>query len=242
MARSTNGSLGMMNPSLDFAALREAFNSHRRIRIAEALPPEVAEDIRRELANLRYSVFCATSKGVAVLEHDEIARWPQSRKDELRDFLMEGAAGGEGFAYNGFRITEAMERLSPATALGRLARDLESPAMLEMIRTITGPSDIDSAFAQATQFLPGHYLTRHLDDPAGERRRFAFVWGFTPVWRPDWGGLLQFFTPDLEPSQSLSPGFNTLDLFDVSHWHSVTYVAPFAQAPRLAISGWFTKR
>jgi Rps23 Pro-64 3,4-dihydroxylase Tpa1-like proline 4-hydroxylase len=54
--------------------------------------------------------------------------------------------------------------------------------MLEMIRTITGPSDIDSAFAQATQFLPGHYLTRHLDDPAGERRRFARLYGVSPLY------------------------------------------------------------
>jgi len=30
-----------------------------------------------------------------------------------------------------------------------------------------------------------------------------------------------------------------LSLFDVRHVHSVTYVAPFAGAPRLSITGWF---
>lgn len=232
----------MINPSLDGRSLSEEFRAERRIRIRNILPQATAEALHTDLERLRYSLFCATKKGVAVIEHDNLTSWPQTRKDELRDFLMAGAAEGEGFAYNGFRLSEAIETIPPTTTLGRLTRYLGSSDMLEFIRSITGPSDIDGAFAQATQFLPGHYLTRHLDDPSGERRRMAFVWGFTPVWRPDWGGLLQFFTPEQEASQSFVPGFNTLDLFDVCHWHSVTYVAPFAQAKRLAISGWFTKR
>ena len=50
---------------------------------------------------------------------------------------------------------------------------------------------------------------------------------------------MQFFDDDGEPTQSYSPGFNTLDLFDVRHVHSVTLVAPYALNPRHAISGWF---
>src|SRR5262249_16875330 len=109
------------------------------------------------------------------------------------------------------------------------------------IRTITGSAGFDNAFAQATNYEPGHYLTRHLDDPKGEQRKFAFVWGFTRKWDPDWGGLLQFFDDQNLPPHTLSPGFNTLDLFDVRHVHSVTLVAPWAMNSRLAVSGWFVK-
>ena len=113
--------------------------------------------------------------------------------------------------------------------------------MLDAVRRITGASTFDNVFAQATDYRPGHYLTRHLDDPKGELRKFAFVWGFTRTWDPDWGGLLQFYNDDAEPTYAYSPGFNTLDLFDVRHVHAVTLVAPFALHPRLAVSGWFVK-
>ena len=32
---------------------------------------------------------------------------------------------------------------------------------------------------------------------------------------------------------------NPMTIFDVKHIHSVTYVAPLATKPRLAITGWF---
>jgi Rps23 Pro-64 3,4-dihydroxylase Tpa1-like proline 4-hydroxylase len=64
---------------------------------------------------------------------------------------------------------------------------------------------------------------------------FSATWG----WHPDWGGLLQFYQEDGTPEDAWSPGFNTLSLFDTSYIHSVTYVTPFAQAPRLSLSGWF---
>jgi Rps23 Pro-64 3,4-dihydroxylase Tpa1-like proline 4-hydroxylase len=51
--------------------------------------------------------------------------------------------------------------------------------------------------------------------------------------------LLQFYQDDGTPRDALTPSFNAMTLFDVKHVHAVTYVAPFASKPRLAISGWF---
>ena len=51
--------------------------------------------------------------------------------------------------------------------------------------------------------------------------------------------LLQFFEDNGTPRDAWVPGWNVLSLFDVRHVHSVTYVAPFAGAPRLSITGWF---
>jgi hypothetical protein len=232
----------MLNPALDLTGLRARFAATGRLRVQQVLNPDAAAGIADDLARLRYMLFSATGEGVAVLDPAEVARWDNARKLELQQFMFKGAAAGKGFLYNGFKMTETWgEHAGPDNALGRFNVYLATPTMFDTIRAITGSDDFDSTFAQATCYLPGHYLTRHLDNPANGKRKFAFVWGFTRTWEADWGGLLQFFSLDKQPTDSLSPGFNTLDLFDVSHWHSVTYVAPYAQAPRLAVSGWFTK-
>lgn len=229
----------MLNPRLDLAALRTEFAREGRIRIRDVLDPAVANGIADEMASLPWKVFCATGSGVAVLDPAEMAQWDRQRQVELQRALLEAASRAEGFAYFGYRMTESWQAGAPDTALGRFYRALTSPDVMAAIRTITGANNFDAAFAQATDYRPGHYLTRHLDDPKGEHRKFAFVWGFTRRWDPDWGGLLQFFDDQSRPTQALSPEFNTLDLFDVRHVHSVTLVAPYALNPRHAVSGWY---
>jgi SM-20-related protein len=231
----------MLNPTLDIDALRNGFTRDRRIRVRNVLDPAIADAVATEMAQLPYQVFCATGKGVAVIDPQELASWDRARQIELQRALAQAASRAEGFAYLGYRMTEAWQADPPNTALGRFYSALTGEAVLGAIRHITRATTFDNVFAQATDYRPGHYLTRHLDDPKGEHRKFAFVWGFTRTWDPDWGGLLQFFDNDGEPTHSFSPGFNTLDLFDVSHVHSVTLVAPFALNPRHAISGWFVK-
>jgi Rps23 Pro-64 3,4-dihydroxylase Tpa1-like proline 4-hydroxylase len=231
----------MLNRSLDLKALRKAFAEDGRIRIREALDPAIAGAIADEMTQLPLKLFCATGGGVAVIDPAEMAGWDRARQAELQRTLMQAASRAEGFAYLGYRMTETWKSGAPDTALGRFYSGLGSNRTIEAIRTITGSSSFDNVFAQATDYRPGHYLTRHLDDPKGEHRKFAFVWGFTRKWDPDWGGLLQFFDNEGLPTNSLSPGFNTLDLFDVRHVHSVTLVTPWALNPRLAVSGWFVK-
>src|SRR5262249_54336289 len=150
-------------------------------------------------------LFCATGKGVAVIDPAEMARWDRERHVELQRELYQAAARAEGFAYLGARLTEAWKNGAPDTALGSFHNALISPAMMAAIRATTGASPFDSASAQAPSYRRGHSLPRHLDDPKGEHRRFAFVWGFTRKWDPDWGGLLQFFGNDGLPRDALSP-------------------------------------
>jgi SM-20-related protein len=231
----------MLNRSLDLKALRKEFAKDGRIRVRNALDPAIAEAVAEETSKLPYQVFCATGGGVAVIDPAEMVSWERPRQAELQRTLIQAASRAEGFAYFGYRMSEAWQSAAPDTALGRFYTELKSKKTLEAIRTITDSSSFDNVFAQATDYRPGHYLTRHLDDPKGEHRKFAFVWGFTRKWDPDWGGLLQFFDNQSQPAESFSPGFNTLDLFDVRHVHSVTLVAPWAMNPRLAVSGWFVK-
>ena len=183
----------MLNRSLDLKALRREFAEDGRIRVQNALDPSVADAVAAEMAGLPYQVFCATGQGVAVIDPAEMAQWDRARQVDLQRTLALAASRAEGFAYFGYRMTEAWQAGAPDTALGRFYSELKAPKTLDAIRTITGASTFDNVFAQATDYRPGHYLTRHLDDPKGEHRKFAFVWGFTRTWDPDWGGLLQFY-------------------------------------------------
>ncbi len=232
----------MLNPALDLEDLRTAYAPLKRIRIHDVLKPEIAEAIATEMRSLTYKLFCANGEGVAVIDLVDLARWDASRRSELEQMLLAAASKANGFAYHGFRMTESWRDGAPDTPLGRFYRDLQGPDVFAAIRAITGDSVFNDVFAQATKYLPGHYLPRHLDDPRGESRRLAMVWGFTREWDPDWGGLLQFYADRSTPADALTPGWNTLDLFEVSHWHAVTHVAPYALAPRLAISGWFVTK
>ena len=99
---------------------------------------------------------------------------------------------------------------------------------------------VTSASAQATRYRPGHYLTRHRDDPEGETRRLAYVLSLSADWHPDHGGLLMFFADDGTPRDVWVPQAGTLSLFSVRHVHSVSVVAPFAPRPRLSVTGWFS--
>jgi Rps23 Pro-64 3,4-dihydroxylase Tpa1-like proline 4-hydroxylase len=111
--------------------------------------------------------------------------------------------------------------------------------MLSLISRISGRTDINSADAHFTRYTPGQYLTRHTDNIASEGRRIAYVMSFTKDWHPDWGGLLHFYEPNGLPRDCWAPVFNSLNLFDVRHTHSVSYVTPFARNPRLSLTGWF---
>jgi len=70
------------------------------------------------------------------------------------------------------------------------------------------------------------------------RRKAAFVFGLTPQWRPEWGGLLLFHEPGEIEISGMVPQFNTLDLFSVPRFHSVSQVTRAAPRRRYCVTGW----
>ena len=155
--------------------------------------------------------------------------------------LMQAASQGVGFLYGGYMMNRPGKDRDPELAiLYELYDYLGGEEALEIFRAITGIDNITGIDAQFTRYTSGQYLTRHSDNITEEGRRVAFVFGFSSNWHPDWGGLLQFYENDGTPRDAWTPEFNTLSLFDVRHVHSVSYVTPFAAAPRLSLTGWFT--
>ncbi|MEL6662400.1 MAG: 2OG-Fe(II) oxygenase family protein [Pseudomonadota bacterium] len=237
--------LSILNPDVDggfdLQNAAAVFKTHGHVRLAGVMVPERAEAIAKELLALQdWALSYGVTEGVGRVNPAEIASWPEDTRKAFNQTLVESARKGDGFAYFSSTLdgSDGQGPLPPsAKAMGS---ELMDPALLAFINSLTGlTGDVSRVDASVTQFRPGHYLTRHTDKPQGQDRKLAFVWGLTPNWHPDWGGLLQFYQPDGSPNLAFAPGLNTLDLFSVEKIHAVTYVAPFAGGPRQAVSGWY---
>ena len=102
---------------------------------------------------------------------------------------------------------------------------------IAVLRAITGVAAPVFSDGHATAYGPGDFLTVHDDDVPGKNRVAAYVYGLTPLWRPEWGGILFFHGDDDASVSGLVPRFNTLDLFAVPQRHSVSLVTPSAVDP-----------
>ncbi len=159
--------------------------------------------------------------------------------EPLRMRLLEQIDEPFQFVYNTYMmVTAYLQQRDPDLLLHRVLEWLNHPHTLDWFRVSTGVPEIRKVNAQATRYLPGHFLKLHNDHNASEGRRFAYVFSVTRDWCPDWGGLLHFTDDQGCISRTLVPGFNTLNLFQVPRDPFVSLVAPYAQRPRLAITGW----
>jgi hypothetical protein len=99
-----------------------------------------------------------------------------------------------------------------------------------------------SGAVSCTCYQEGDFLGVHNDSTNGS---VAFVLNLTEKWRPEFGGLLHFLSPDRDCIRTvLAPRFNQLIAFDISNErltpHFVSQVATKIPFKRLAISGWYT--
>ncbi len=223
----------------DSQMLNQAFQTDRRVRIEEFLEADAANKLRLEIgASVDFQYACHLDGENVRLTEAELKAMSAGERTELNNRLMADAARGIGFFYGSKTLQSAGE--AQAVLLADTLFDfVNSKPVLSLIREISGDADIASADAQLTRYGAGNYLTRHVDDITGDNRRLAYVLSLTERWHPDWGGLLQFYERSGEPRDAWAPGRNHLSLFDVSHVHSVTYVTPFAAAPRYSLTGWF---
>lgn len=217
-------------------SVREAFAHDRRARVADALPAETALSWARGLAEQQDWLLTMGVKGqTARIPPSTLQSYPAEQRQVLEQDLRNEAGEGRGFFYDSIPVDDATPGF-----LGEIHAMLADRKVLQSIEALCG-SPISSVSAQATRYRPGQWLTRHRDDPASETRQVAYVLSLSPGWHPDWGGLLQFFEDDGTPRDAWAPGLGVLSLFDVRHVHSVTFVAPHAKAPRLSVTGWFSR-
>lgn len=224
----------MFAPRHDWDECAHRFRQEGRLRLEHALSDQIAEDIHQRISSASFAMMLARQGQGVVMTPSDLQQLSGPARNALQQEIHGAASRGEGFVYEGHQLAK-----SENAQMQAILSMINSADTLDRIRQLTGMSDITHADGQATRYRTGHFLTRHRDDPDGQQRRLAYVLSLTRHWHPDWGGLLQFFEDDGTPRDAWSPGWNILSIFDVRHVHSVTYVTPFAAAPRLSVTGWF---
>ena len=231
-----------LNPELDLPSLTAEYAANRRVRIRDLLEREAVIELWEHLES-RADWWHLINTPEGVLEYDRAARARMSPKQRtaLDERVFEGARLGFQYRYEGLRVPEEEREKSGGALLADFADLMSSDPMLEMLRAVTGYQELSFTDGHATSYGPGDFLTGHDDDVPGKNRLAAYVFGVTPAWRPEWGGLLLFHGADDSTVSGNVPRFNTLDLFAVPQRHSVSIVTPSAPRRRYAVTGWLRK-
>ena len=231
-----------LNPAIDQQAARGQFASDGRIQIPNVLTPDSALAARRMLADetvwgIKYCEdrkrFLLPGRGLA----KELAGAAAAIDSMLGDRL--GSTKTFAYVYATHDYSPKGVARDKEDALGQhVMRQMNQPAVLDLVRDVTGERAIGRASANITLFRPRHFLRVHLDGRDG--RCFGFVLNLcSREWKEEWGGHLLFHDSDGNLVARFPAGFNALTLFDIEQRHSVSVVAKDAPPDRLAVSGWF---
>lgn len=232
---------------LDPARLAPTFARHGRIHLTGVFAEPAAKAVGRTLAGTVPWHKSLTAHGKSYdIGLDTLEAMPPERRAELEAAIAEAGRIGFQYLFDAWRLSDLMEagrRSGGALAPLEAVYDfLNGPVFLDFVRKLTNdprPAYVD---AQATRYRAGDFLTAHDDAVEGKNRLYAYVLNFTPVWRPDWGGLLLFYDHDGHVAEGYTPSFNALNIFRVPQLHAVTQVASFVAAERLSITGWIRER
>jgi Rps23 Pro-64 3,4-dihydroxylase Tpa1-like proline 4-hydroxylase len=230
-----------LNPALDPAGAAEHFARQGRVQVRDVLDAESADRLSEcLLRKVPWSFTYYDDQGAAVIEHANLSKLSPQDMQSLQRRVFNHATGGFGYAYGLYHMDASARPTTDACApIHEFFEFLQSPQMMDLVRTVIGDQTPVMVDAQATQFGPGNFLSYHNDLMPKANRRCAYVFNITRNWRPDWGGYLQFFDERGNGSDAFMPNFNALNLFRVPQPHAVTYVPPFARGVRQAVSGWY---
>jgi len=127
--------------------------------------------------------------------------------------------------------------------LARCESIFSSRRTTELIQRLSGRDCSGETIFFGSLYAPGDHSLPHTDAYSNQgpvSRQVTFIWYLARNWSAKWGG--EFFW--CSGNQYITPTFNSLLMFLVTKesYHFVTQVTPFAQAKRLAITGWWTGR
>lgn len=233
-------------PRTDMDAITRNFARDRRVQIRDVLTAESAAIVHRILAR-ETPWGLAWQAGAGAAQHhrsEELAAIAPAAHQARSQSVGNAMARGEyGFSYSCYPLVEAYGRWDPDGPHDMLLEYINDRPMIDLVRAVSGMSDLVKADAQATLYAPGQFLAMHDDSEAAMGRRIAYVLSLCPPgWRPDWGGYLQFYDGEGDVVAGYRPRFNSLNLFAVPQDHNVTPVAPYAPIGRFALTGWFRDR
>ena len=234
------GDSPQLNPRLDRAAPANQYERTGRSHITNVLTQESAERIHRCLRDETPYSLCVNIGGTVRTLRDLT---PEERQHCAMAVWREVGTVGFRFLFDMHLLSLSGEPYADSRHYwAKAVSFLNGADFLDLAREITGIEGIDFVDAQATLYRGGDFLTVHDDDVPGTKRLAAYVLSFTPVWRPEWGGLLEYLGRGSQIEMGYMPGFNTLKLFRVPMAHHVSMVAPYAGSGRYSIIGWLRSR
>ena len=230
-----------LSTSLSRNALREAFELQGFVHIPDVMPRENAERVHRIMTEKTSWNLVFADRGKHIdLPGAQLASMPADKGRQLQQAIYAQASEGFQYCFHNYPIYDARKAgVDVGHPLHAFHEWLNGDELLGFARAVTGFDDIAFADAQATRYMPGHFLTTHDDSHAAKNRRAAYIFNFTPRWSEDWGGYLQLLDDSGDIRRGLKPTFNALNILAVPQRHNVGIVAPFAAGMRLSISGWF---
>lgn len=236
----------MIDPALDLAPHRARLQRDGRVQVPHVLQPDAAARLLQCLLHeVPWTLALRDGAGARTIDAAAYAAMDPDAIDALLAAMQDVPAGDDDahaqfrFAYESYMMVRAYtEGRDPGLLLHRVLETFNAPGFIALARALTGDARIRRVDAQATRYRAGHVLREHTDHDDGQGRLYAYVLGMTPHWRPDWGGLLQFFE-GTAVVDTFVPAFNTLNVFRVPAAHAVSQVMPWARQPRLAITGWW---
>jgi len=221
----------------NISELSSSLKKHKHLRISNFLTTDYATKISDCLKNeIDWGLACRLNgKPETFLKTNDVKNLSNENKKLLKLQINEEFQ----FIYNSYMmVTAYIEKRNPNLFLNKVLEWLNHPDTIKYFKTLTKDSSIIKINAQATRYLPGHFLTQHNDENEQEGRLYAYVIGFSENWNPDWGGLLSLLDSKGNIVSTLIPEYNSLSIFKVPQNHFVSYVSPMAKNPRLAITGW----
>jgi SM-20-related protein len=226
-----------INPGLDLEEISATYSRDGRVRIFGLLSEGALALYECLDARPDWIHLINTDDGVLELDPGQRARLSPAEWRAIADGAHLRARTGFQYRYHGLRVPDEDEIVQDDLLLA-FAGFMQSEAMIDLLKKVTGHEGLAFTDGQATAYGPGDFLTGHDDEVSGKARTAAYVFGLTPGWRLEWGGLLLFHGAHDRTAMGLAPRFNTLDLFKVPQMHSVSEVTGAAPHRRYAITGW----
>lgn len=232
-----------LDPRHDASLLAERYAREGRVTIDGLVDEASALELPTMLrARDDWRQVIITEEKLVELDRPTRAKLKRKQRELLDEAVYAGARSGFQARYEALRVPDGAEdRAASDDPLARVAEWLSTGAMRDFLRTVTGEPGVTFADAQATAYSPGDFLTGHDDAVAGKNRAAAYVFGLTPKWRLEWGGLLLFHEASETRASAIAPGFNQLNLFRVGQQHSVSEVTRAAAYRRYSITGWLRR-
>ncbi len=231
---------GLLNPALDPEQLGREFRQQGYLQITDALRPEVADILYECLREkVPWSIAYRDHEQAKTIRRDVFEQLPATEQDDFWQRISETATDDYQFVYDTYMMISAyLNKKNPELPINRVVEEVNKPPWMDFWKTITGDHEVIKTYVQATRYIAGYYLKTHNDFQAGQDRRFAIVINLSKNWETHWGGLFQALDDQGEVKLTLTPKYNSINMFQIPALHCVSPVADYVQAERLALVCW----